>query len=201
MEKRWEMPQVGKIRPNQMTVFLRKSGLALGFALLGLGISGCFSDNPPSSSAPGGPAGVKKLKPAPEFALPDSAGQVHRISDYRGKLVLLHFWASWCPPCLGEIPQWVEIANDFKGRNLQMIAVSLDDGWPAALKVLPTEKLPTQIVSLLDSKSSVSEIYGSYAFPETYLINQKGEIITKWIGPQDWKGPAMVQLFERFLKE
>lgn len=189
------MLQVGKIVNGRKIKMSRFVAVLTFLALAGAGFSGCFSSESPSVS--GGTAA--KHRAAPEFELPDSTGHSHKISEYRGKLVLLHFWASWCPPCLGEIPQWVELANEIKDKNFQMIAVSLDDGWPAALKVLPVEKLPPQIVLLLDTKSAVSDSYGSYAFPETYLINQKGEILTKWIGPQDWRSPAMLKVFEKFL--
>jgi peroxiredoxin len=86
------------------------------------------------------------------------------------------------------------MAEQFKGKPVQLLAVSEDEGWPAAQKVLPSDKLPPGVVSVMDAKAQVSEKYGSYAFPETYLISPKGEIITKWIGPQDWKSPDFVRM-------
>ncbi|MFL5814437.1 MAG: peroxiredoxin family protein [Bdellovibrionia bacterium] len=133
---------------------------------------------------------------APDFALQDAEGKAHKLSDFRGKIVLLHFWASWCPPCLGEIPNWLEMAEAFKGKPVQLFAVSLDESWQAAHKVLPTDHLPPGVVSVIDPKTQVSEQYGSYAFPETYLISPKGEIITKWVGPQDWKNPNFVRMMD-----
>jgi len=137
---------------------------------------------------------ASSFRSAPDFALQDAQGKTHKLSDFRGKIVLLHFWASWCPPCLGEIPNWLEMAEEFKGKPIQLLAVSLDESWAAAEKVLPSSKLPPGVVSVIDPKTQVSEQYGSYAFPETYLISPKGEIITKWIGPQDWKSPDFVRM-------
>jgi hypothetical protein len=67
--------------------------------------------------------------------------------------------------------------------------------------VLPSNHLPSGVVSVIDPKTQVSEQYGSYAFPETYLISPKGEIITKWVGPQDWKSPNFVQMMNELSKK
>lgn len=139
------------------------------------------------------------LRVAPEFVLKDAQGKSHRLSDLRGKIVLLHFWASWCPPCLGEIPVWLELAQEFEGKPLSLVAISLDESWEAAHKVLPAEKVPEGVTALLDTKLEVSDRYGSYAFPETYLINERGEIVTKWVGPQDWKSPEFLKLMNSLL--
>lgn len=132
------------------------------------------------------------FRPAPGFSLQDAAGKTHDLSGYSGDVLLVHFWASWCPPCLSEIPQWVELANNFKGRPFQMIAISEDDKWADAQKVLPAEGLPSNITSLLDIKGQVADRYGSYQFPETYLLNGKHEIVAKWVGGQDWKDPKLL---------
>lgn len=129
---------------------------------------------------------------APAFSLPDVAGRTHGLSDYPGEVLIVHFWASWCPPCLSEIPQWVELADHFKGRPFQMIAVSEDEKWADAQKVLPSQKLASNIASVLDNKGEVADRYGSYQFPETYLLNSRHEIVAKWVGGQDWKDPRLL---------
>lgn len=136
---------------------------------------------------------------APGFQLQDSAGKIHALNDYTGDVVLVHFWASWCPPCLSEIPQWVELANNFKGKSFQMIAISEDDHWADAQKVLPSQKLPANITSVLDIKSQVADRYGSYQFPETYLLNAKREIVAKWVGGQDWKDPKLLNFLNEII--
>jgi hypothetical protein len=79
------------------------------------------------------------------------------------------------------------------------VAVSLDSGWSDALKILPKEKLPPHVVSLLDESGKVPEEYGTYQFPETYALNSNLEILTKWVGPQDWQGSAMQSWIEKAL--
>jgi peroxiredoxin len=139
---------------------------------------------------------ASSFRAAPDFALPDAQGKIYKLSEFKGKVVLLHFWASWCPPCLGELPHFMELAQTLQGKQIQVLAVSLDESWQAAHKVLPTDRLPQGVVSLIDPKTKVSENFGSYAFPETYLISPKGEIITKWVGPQDWKSPEFLKMME-----
>lgn len=170
-----------------------KKNALIGFitlALLGGGVFGLTVWNSKDSKQTSG------FRVAPDFVLQDAEGKPHKLSDFRGKIVLLHFWASWCPPCLGEIPNWLDMAEEFKGKPVQLLAVSLDESWQAANKVLPSNHLPAGVVSVIDPKTQVSEQYGSFAFPETYLISPKGEIITKWIGPQDWKNPDFVKMMD-----
>jgi peroxiredoxin len=139
-----------------------------------------------------------EFRQAPSFELKDAKGQTHHLDDFKGQVVLLHFWASWCPPCLGEIPQILALAHEYEGRPLKVVTVSLDEKWPDAQKVLAD---PGPMVSLIDPKTTVSEQYGSFQFPETYLINGKQQIITKWIGPQDWKNENLHKLLEALLSK
>lgn len=127
-----------------------------------------------------------QLRAAPSFALKDSAGVMHQLSDFRGQAVILHFWASWCPPCLDEIPNWVEFARRYSNQPIAFVAISLDPQWKDALKVLPSQGLPAQVVSLLDESGKTPEDYGTYQFPETYLLDYDHRILTKWVGPQNW---------------
>lgn len=158
------------------------------------------NSGPPSLSLLSDPYSVSKAKPAPRFELKDASGKVHRLHDYRDKLVLLHFWASWCPPCLDEIPQWVELATRFKDQPVQLVAISLDDAWEEAQKVLPDRNLPANLISVLDVTTKLPEEYGTYQFPETYLLDGEQKIIAKWVGPQDWSRPGTVGAIEKSLK-
>jgi peroxiredoxin len=152
------------------------------------------------------PESVKKesdhfsqFKIAPDFELPDAQNKMHKLDEWSGNLVILHFWATWCPPCLEEIPQWVELDTYFKGKKIKMVAVSLDQSWEDAHKVLPSQKLPPNIISLLDSKNQVPEAYGSFQYPETYLIGPDRKILMKWVGPQDWGSEPIRKFIEASL--
>jgi thiol-disulfide isomerase/thioredoxin len=134
---------------------------------------------------------------APNFELPDLQGKFHRLDEYRGQMILLHFWASWCAPCLDEIPQWVELAQTFAKKPLKLVAISLDQSWEDAQKVLPSQKLPENVISLLDLSAKTPDLYGTYQFPETYLIGPDQKIKAKWVGPQDWGSDPMRKQLEQ----
>lgn len=141
------------------------------------------------------------LRRAPDFELQDILGHKYRLKDLSGNVVIVHFWASWCSPCLEEIPHWVELGTAFQGRPIRLVAVSLDQSWEDARKVLPTEKLTPHVISLLDTSNQVPDRFGSYQFPETYLLNSKLEILSKWVGPQDWSSPKIRGAIESSLAD
>ena len=128
------------------------------------------------------------LPSAPGFELKDASGRVHRLEELRGSVVLLHFWASWCPPCLEEIPRWLEAAPIFKDMPVKMVAISVDEKWERALGVLPTKRVPSSMISLLDPVSNVAQAYGTRQFPETYVLDRELRVLDKLIGAQDWGG-------------
>jgi thiol-disulfide isomerase/thioredoxin len=128
---------------------------------------------------------------APEFSLKDHLGHDHTLQEARVKLIIVHFWASWCPPCLKEIPDLIEFAQEWKDKPIQVFAVSLDENWENAEKVVISSKLPGNFTSLIDLTGKVPEAYGTYQYPETYLLDGNGKIIVKWIGAQPWNTPGM----------
>jgi thiol-disulfide isomerase/thioredoxin len=145
------------------------------------------------------------LRIAPLFNLPElnpkHATELSRsLQSMRGKWILLHFWASWCTPCLGELTEWIEFGNSFHDEPIQFIAVSTDENREDAYKILPAEKLPAHIHSLIDTTHQTSEQYGTFQFPETYLLNPELKIVTKWVGPQPWNTAPVKEFFEKLLK-
>ena len=140
-------------------------------------------------------------KAAPTWELPDATGKKYRLENFKGKVVLLHFWASWCAPCLEEIPQWVELGTRYKDHPVMLIAVSLDKNWEDAQKVLPQQNLnPSQLVSFLDISGKTPDDYGTYQFPETYLINKDQRIVMKWVWPQAWDRPEIHKMIDQVLQ-
>lgn len=142
---------------------------------------------------------------APNFRLKDAAGQSHDLSSSRGKWIIVHFWASWCPPCIDEIPNFLEFAKKMTDAPLQIVTISLDSDWKDAQKMLPQSQLASNMVSLLDPSLKIPETYGSYQYPETYLLAPDSEghrIRTKWVGAQEWNSETMQrELREVFAKE
>jgi cytochrome c biogenesis protein CcmG/thiol:disulfide interchange protein DsbE len=165
--------------------------IGIGAALAGYGV---YRNLESSESRP-----AEVFKAAPNFELPDAQGRKYSLKDFAGSVVILHFWASWCPPCLDEIPRWVELGRIFKDRPVKLVAISLDPVWADALKILPTAKLIPNITSLIDTEGKTPDRYGSFQFPETYLLSPDLKVVIKWVGPQDWESPEIRNLIEKAL--
>ncbi|MBC7386635.1 MAG: TlpA family protein disulfide reductase [Cryobacterium sp.] len=137
-------------------------------------------------------AGDDGLKPMPSIQLPKSDGAQIKTSDWKDEVLVVHFWAAWCPPCIPEIAEILKAAKrlpkDKSGRKIHWLLVSQDPDWAKAHSILPESALPEGVTSVLDSEAKVSDSFGSYQFPETYLITREGKIAAKWIGAQEWSG-------------
>lgn len=137
---------------------------------------------------------------APQFSLQDRSGAVVKLADLRGKYVLVHFWATWCSTCTIEMPQLNEMVTRFKDNpNLVILGLSLDDsgkgnGWKAIEAFEKT--IPIAFKVLMDSRGAVADQYGTYALPETYLVDPNGVIVRKFVSNQDWASPKTVKYLE-----
>jgi len=117
-----------------------------------------------------------KGQPAPQFDLKDLQGKNIRLSDYRGKVVLLNFWATWCPPCKEEMPWFVDLQQRYGAQGLQVIGIAMDDAGQKAVGSF-AEKLGVNYPVLL-GKESVAESYGNVQFlPDTFYIGRDGKIV------------------------
>jgi thiol-disulfide isomerase/thioredoxin len=137
---------------------------------------------------------------APGFSLKDASGQEHSLGSLRGKVVVLHFWGSWCPPCVEEVPMWLKLARKFEGKPVAFLAVAVDQSWGDAHKIMPDAGLPGNVLSLLDPEGEVPEKFGSFQFPETYVLSKDLVVKDKWVGAQDWDNPAIQARLEEFTK-
>jgi peroxiredoxin len=124
-------------------------------------------------------------------------GKASKLSDLRGKVVVLNFWATWCPPCVEETPSLIQLQQRIASRNGVVLGVSVDDDDAAYRKFLHDHGInyPT---SRDASKRSALD-YGTVMYPETYVIDRKGKILRKIIGPQDWNSPEMTAYFDTIL--
>ena len=133
---------------------------------------------------------------APDFTLPTLAGNHVRLSNYRGKLVFLNFWATWCPPCRQEMPSMESLYQRLKGRDFEMLAVSIDSkGADHVQSFVATYGLTFPV--LLDPNKTVYRLYGLTGVPETFIIDQNGDILLKIIGSRNWMKKRWLDYFGR----
>src|SRR5260370_36471439 len=130
------------------------------------------------------PAGAKAAtdrKAAPDFALEDASGRQVRLSGYKGKVVLLNFWATWCGPCKVEIPWFIEFEKAYRDRGFAVLGVSVDDGgWQVVKPYLAAQKLNYRIAL---GNDRVSELYGGIdSLPTTVLVDREGRIASVHLG-------------------
>ena len=119
-------------------------------------------------------------RPAPGFALRDRAGDVARLSDYRGQVVALNFWATWCPPCRFEIPWLNQLQHQYRNRGLAVLGVSMDEkGWQAVIPFL--DELHVDYRVMLDT-AQTAQRYGAGPPPTTFLIDREGRIVEVYAG-------------------
>lgn len=138
-------------------------------------------------------------KVAPDFTLKDLAGRQVRLSDFRGKVVFLNFWATWCPPCREEIPSMVRLERMMVGKPFQMLAVSIDEGGKDAVERF-FKNSGAALPALLDTDQAISKRYGTTGVPETFILDKKGVIVKKVVGGMDWSDPQVVAFFNEIMK-
>lgn len=136
----------------------------------------------------------KQRKPAPLFTLSQLGGDEVSLSDFRGRLVLLHFWATWCVPCRHEMPL-LHALEKSGAHGLQIICVNVDRGNRNKVKTFIDEVTP-HFHTLLDPEGSVRNRYAVRGLPTTYLIGRDGKIIGRIIGERDWSSPAMKAMLQ-----
>jgi cytochrome c biogenesis protein CcmG/thiol:disulfide interchange protein DsbE len=152
---------------------------ALLAAALPLAVS-CRSKERPSGAAAAMHPPAKR-NPAPDFTLRDAGGKPLKLSDYRGKVVLLNFWATWCPPCKAEIPWFIEFQKTYKDKGFTVIGVSLDeDGWDVVKPYLERSRINYPVVV---GDAQVEQHYGGLeSLPTTFIIDREGRIADVHIG-------------------
>src|SRR5271155_2069459 len=125
---------------------------------------------------------------APDFTVQDSDHKV-TLSEFHGQVVILNFWATWCPPCVEETPSLVQMQARFKNKGVVVLAVSIDDDDAAYHKFL--NQYHVNMVTVRDESQKTARLYGTFGWPETYVIDRNGIIRRKFIGPVDWTSPEV----------
>jgi len=145
-----------------------------------------------------GEAACRPLEPtmrsdmAPTWEVQDLDGKAVKLEDFRGKFVVLNFWATWCEPCIGEWPQIDRLAERFADRDdVVVVAISIDKAREDITPFLERMALSkTQTVVLWDPEQSINKAYGSEKIPDTFFIGRSGELVHQYVNIRDWGKPA-----------
>lgn len=137
---------------------------------------------------------------APDFLLRTLDGQNRSLRQDRGKIVLMNFWATWCPPCIREMPAMQRLYDKFRTRGLEIVAVSVDQGNPDAVRKF-AEDMKLNFPIVLDPDQTTKQAYQVRALPTTYLIDRKGRVVAVGMGAREWDGEAAFDLIEHLLNE
>jgi peroxiredoxin len=161
---------------------VRRVTVLLGLSVLLL--AGCYSGTRPAHIDTA----------APDFTVQDADRKIS-LSDLRGKVVVLNFWATWCPPCVDEMPSLVQMQQRMTARGVTVLAVSVDADENAYHRFLKDRKIDLLTVRDPDQKSN--NLYGTIKFPESYIIDRKGVVRRKFWGPVDWTQPEIVDFLSK----
>lgn len=143
----------------------------------------------------GDEVGIEAGQIAPDFELETLDGETVNLSDYRGKKVLLNFWATWCPPCRSEMPDMQQVHEEFSDEDVEILAVNLT-GTESSMSVITDflDELDITFTILKDEDTTIANIYQANALPTSYLLNTDGSIYNVAIGPLNYD--LMVEAFQ-----
>ncbi len=136
--------------------------------------------------------------PAPDFDLPVLSGDSATLETYKGEFVLLNFWATWCPPCLEEMPYIEEVYQKYKDRGFTVVAISSDEEGETAVAPF-IEKLSLTFPVLLDTDKAVSSVYGAHNLPMSFILNRDGEVIAGAVGERNWSGEEALSVLDEII--
>lgn len=147
--------------------------------VLVLSLAGCYNNTRPTHIG----------SAAPDFVVQDSAHKV-ALHDFKGQVVVLNFWASWCAPCIEETPSLVEMAQKVKSKGVTVVGVSIDVDKAAYENFVKSHNM--DFVTVRDPEQKSSSLYGTTGWPETFIIDRQGVLRRKFVGPVDWNDPEIV---------
>jgi cytochrome c biogenesis protein CcmG/thiol:disulfide interchange protein DsbE len=125
-------------------------------------------------------------RPAPDFTVSDSKSTIH-LANYRGQIVLLNFWATWCPPCVQEMPGLIQLHHD--RPDLAILAVSIDEDEDTYTNYIQRRHI--DLITVRDPAQTAAKLYHTEGWPETYIIDRQGIIRRKIVGDPDWSNPEL----------
>jgi cytochrome c biogenesis protein CcmG/thiol:disulfide interchange protein DsbE len=131
---------------------------------------------------------------APDFTVQDSDRKI-TLSEFHGQVVVLNFWATWCAPCVEEVPSLVEMQRRLKAKGVTVLAVSVDVNGNAYKQFVKDHNV--NLLTVRDPGQKSSDLYGTFKFPETYVIDRNGVMRRKFIGAVDWTEPEITDFLSK----
>ena len=148
---------------------------------------------------PSGKPLLGKGVPAPNFSLPGLEGKKVSLTDFKGKGVLVNIWATWCAPCVAEMPSMEKLYQELKVEDFELLAISVDESGAEAVKPF-MEKHKLGFPVLLDTKGEIKNLYQATGVPESFIIDKNGMIVEKIIGPRDWAASGAIRYFRNIIQ-
>jgi thiol-disulfide isomerase/thioredoxin len=142
---------------------------------------------------------VKEKSPAADITVISMKNVPLKLSDLKGKVVLLNFWATWCPPCRDEMPSMMKLNSAMAGKPFQLVAVSIDEGGVPEIEAFFKES-GFNFPAYTDPEGKATETYGVTGVPESFIIDKNGMLVKKVIGPLAWDSPDTISFLEGLMK-
>lgn len=156
-----------------------KAGIGLCVILLSYGVASSLRES-----------AVSVNDTAPDFTVTTDSGRTISRSDFGGRLLVLNFWATWCPPCLHEMPSLDQFQKSLAGAGVVVLGISVDSDAAAYRRFLNGAGI--SFLTARDPEARISARYGTFKYPETYLIDRRGRVVEKIVGPADWTDAALI---------
>ena len=131
------------------------------------------------------------------ISLPNLQGELQGIP--KGKVVLLNFWATWCPPCRKEVPSMVKLYDKYKAQGFEIVAVSVDKSYDDVVKFVAEQNMTFTV--LHDQASQVAREYGVFRYPETFIVDRTGKVVQHLNGAVEWMEPEFMDYIEKLVAE
>jgi peroxiredoxin len=136
---------------------------------------------------------VAERPAAPDFTLKDADGKRHRLSENRGKVVLVNFWATWCPPCRREMPSMQRAWTQLKGENFEMLAINVGEDEDTIFGFTFSTGTELTFPILLDRDAQVIKAWPVIALPTSFVVDPQGRIVYRAVGGREWDDPELLK--------
>ena len=184
---------MGTIKSNYQTIILILLFFAAGVVLFTLQQKKSFQRSFE-------PIMLEVGRPAPDFTLRGLDGKMVSLSDYRGKVILVNIWATWCPPCVAEMPYMEKLYQQLKGDAFEILAVSLDEQGISVVAPF-MKKYNLNFPALIDTHGITGSAYKTTGVPESFIINKQGILEKIIVGPLDWSAPEVLGFLQQLIQE